>query len=146
MIGPDVKIGSGCKIQNNVSVNRGVTLEDEVFIGPAVVFTNVINPRAFVERKTEFKPTHIKKRASIGGNATIICGTKIGEYAFIGAGSLVNRDVSDYAFVVGYPARQIGWVCKCGTPLKFDETGNSLCEYCGNKYESRDGNIHLLED
>jgi UDP-2-acetamido-3-amino-2,3-dideoxy-glucuronate N-acetyltransferase len=146
VIGPDVKIGKGCKIQNNVSVNKGVTLEDEVFIGPAVVFTNIINPRAFIERKTEFKATLVKRGASIGGNATIICGTSIGEYAFVGAGSLVNSNVSDCAFVVGYPARQIGWVCRCGTPLKFDESGFSECEYCRKKYESIDGKIHLIED
>ncbi|MEW6556125.1 MAG: DapH/DapD/GlmU-related protein [Elusimicrobiota bacterium] len=137
MIGPDVRIGNRCKIQNNVSVYPGVTLEDEVFCGPSCVFTNVYNPRAFIERKHEFKPTLVKKGATIGANATIVCGTTIGQYAFIGAGAVVKKDVQDYALVVGVPAKQIGWVCKCGTTLKF-EKNYAKCNYCNSKYEILD--------
>ncbi|MCX7724109.1 MAG: N-acetyltransferase [Thermodesulfovibrio sp.] len=132
-IGPDVKVGNKCKIQNNVSVYKGVTLEDEVFCGPSCVFTNVYNPRAFIERKHEFKSTIVKKGATIGANATIVCGISIGKYALIGAGAVVNRDVPDYALVVGVPAKQIGWVCKCGTTLK-KENNLFKCDYCGNEY------------
>lgn len=134
MIGPDVKIGDKCKIQNNVSVYTGVTLEDEVFCGPSCVFTNVYNPRAFIERKHEFKNTLVKKGATIGANATIVCGVTIGQYAFIGAGAVVKQDVPDYALVVGVPAKQIGWVCQCGTTLKFDKN-IAKCSYCERKYE-----------
>lgn len=133
MIGPDVIIGNRCKIQNNVSIYKGVTLEDDVFCGPSCVFTNVYNPRAFIERKHEFKPTLIKKGATIGANATIVCGITIGKYALIGAGAVVNRDVKDYALVVGVPAKQIGWVCKCGTTLEF-KNQKAVCNYCGNEY------------
>ena len=132
MIGPDVKIGKGCKIQNNVSVYKGVILEDYVFCGPSCVFTNVINPRAFIERKDEFKTTLVKKGATIGANATIICGNTIGKYAFIGAGAVVTKDVPDYALVVGVPAKIVGWVCKCGNKLEF-EGSNGKCR-CGNEY------------
>jgi len=134
MIGPDVKVGNGCKIQNNVSIYKGVVLEDYVFCGPSCVFTNVINPRAFIERKNEFMTTIVKKGATIGANATIICGITLGKYALIGAGAVVSKDVSDYALVVGVPAKQIGWVCKCGTTLKFDRK-IATCNYCGNKYK-----------
>lgn len=106
----NVRIGNGVKVQNNVSVYNGVTLEDDVFIGPSVVFTNVINPRSFIERKTEFKPTLVQKGASIGANATIVCGISIGEYAMIGAGAVVTKDVPPYALMTGNPAKQVGWV------------------------------------
>lgn len=134
MIGPDVVIGNNCKIQNNVSIYKGITLENDVFCGPSCVFTNVINPRAFIERKHEFKNTLIKKGATIGANATIICGNTIGRYALIGAGAVVTKNVEDYALVVGIPARQIGWVCKCGTTLSQDGT-KSFCKNCGNIYK-----------
>lgn len=145
MIGPDVKIGNRCKIQNNVSVYPGVTLEDEVFCGPSCVFTNVINPRAFIERKDEFRPTLVKKGASIGANATIVCGHTIGRYALIGAGAVITRDVPDYALMVGVPARQIGWVCRCGTTLKSSaKTLN--CPSCGNSYQLKENNIVPIEE
>ncbi len=136
MVGPDVTIGDRCKIQNNVSVYKGVTLEDEVFVGPSAVFTNVWNPRAFIERKTEYRNTLVKRGATIGANATIVCGTTIGEYAFVGAGAVVTKDVKPHALVVGVPARQKGWVCKCGTPLKRDPENPSrwLCPSCGAEY------------
>ncbi len=138
-IGPDVVIGDRCKIQNNVSVYKGVILEDEVFCGPSCVFTNVYNPRAFIERKREFRQTLIKKGTTIGANATIICGVTIGRYAMIGAGAVVRTDVSDYAIVAGVPARQIGWSCRCGTTLKLKNENEANCDYCGNKYILRDG-------
>lgn len=130
MIGPDVSIGSGCKIQNNVSVYKGVTLEDDVFCGPSMVFTNVLTPRAFVERKDEFAPTLVKRGVTIGANATIICGNTIGEYAMIGAGAVVTKDVAPYALVVGNPARRIGWVSKTGERLGAD----LVCPRTGERY------------
>ncbi|MGC2063575.1 MAG: DapH/DapD/GlmU-related protein, partial [Thermodesulfovibrionales bacterium] len=133
VIGPDVTMGDRCKVQNNVSLYKGVTLEDEVFCGPSCVFTNVYNPRAFIERKQEFLPTLVKRGATIGANATLICGTTIGRYALIGAGAVVKEDVADYAVVAGVPAKQIGWACKCGTPLKFVKS-KAKCGYCGNEY------------
>jgi len=133
-VGPGVRIGNACKIQNNVSVYTGVTLEDEVFCGPSCVFTNVYNPRAFIERKSEFLPTLVRRGATIGANATIVCGTTIGRYAMIGAGAVIKRDVPDHAVMAGVPARQIGWACRCGQTLRF--AGNSaLCAYCGEAYE-----------
>ncbi len=120
-VGPDVVIGDGCKLQNNVSVYKGVTLEDNVFCGPSCVFTNVYNPRAFIERKEEFRPTLVKLGATLGANATIICGATIGSYAMIGAGAVVRGDVPDHAIVVGVPARQIGWACTCGATLRFED-------------------------
>lgn len=131
VIGPDVLMGNRCKIQNNVSIYKGVTLEDEVFCGPSCVFTNVYNPRAFIERKDEFMPTIVKKGATIGANATIVCGNTIGRYAMVAAGAVVKSDVFDYAIVAGVPAKCIGWVCKCGTSLK---NSKMVCNYCGNEY------------
>ena len=130
VIGPDVTIGNGCKIQNNVSVYKGVTLEDDVFCGPSMVFTNVHNPRAAIRRMDEIRPTLVKKGATIGANATIICGVTIGRYAFVGAGAVVTENVKDQALVVGIPARQIGWMCECATRL--DHKG--VCTACGKHY------------
>ena len=141
VIGPNVTIGNGCKIQNNVSIYEGVTLEDEVFCGPSMVFTNVYNPRSAIRRMDEIRPTLVKKGASIGANATIICGITIGHYSFIGAGAVVNRDVKDYALVVGNPARQIGWMCECGVRLsdEFD------CSECGKQYSHRADEPEAIE-
>jgi UDP-2-acetamido-3-amino-2,3-dideoxy-glucuronate N-acetyltransferase len=130
VIGPDVIIGNKCKIQNNVSLYKGVTLEDEVFCGPSMVFTNVFNPRAAIRRMDEVRKTLVKKGATIGANATIVCGVTIGRNAFIGAGAVVTRDVKDHALVVGNPARQIGWMCECG--IRLNDQGN--CPTCGKSY------------
>jgi len=121
VVGPKVKIGNGVKVQNNVSIYEGVECEDDVFLGPSMVFTNVINPRAFIVRKDEFKKTLLKRGCSVGANATIVCGIIIGEYALIGSGAVVNKDVKPYALMVGVPARQIGWVGISGNTLKFNE-------------------------
>jgi UDP-2-acetamido-3-amino-2,3-dideoxy-glucuronate N-acetyltransferase len=130
VIGPDVTIGNGCKIQNNVSVYKGVTLEEDVFCGPSMVFTNVHNPRAHIRRMDEVRPTLVKTGASVGANATIVCGNTIGRYAFVGAGAVVTRDIPDYALVVGNPARQLGWMCSCGARLTID----LRCDACGLQY------------
>ena len=132
-IGNDVKIGNNVKIQNNVSIYDAVYLEDDVFCGPSMVFTNVFNPRSHVIRKNEYRKTLVKKGATIGANATIVCGTTIGEYAFIGAGSVINRDVKAYAMMVGVPARQIGWMCQCGIKLHFSNS-HAHCENCNHEY------------
>ena len=132
-IGPGVKIGDRCKVQNNVSIYTGVSLEDEVFCGPSCVFTNVYNPRAFIERKSEFLPTLVKRGATIGANATIVCGVTIGEYALVGAGAVVKGDVPPHAIVTGVPAKRTGWACRCGTPLK-NGGGEATCSYCGEAY------------
>ena len=121
VVGPRVTIGNGVKVQNNVSIYEGVEVEDDVFLGPSVVFTNVINPRAFIQRKEEFKKTLLKKGCSIGANATIVCGITIGEYALIGSGAVVNKNVKPYALMVGVPAKQIGWVGISGNTLVFEE-------------------------
>ncbi|MCS7048545.1 MAG: N-acetyltransferase [Verrucomicrobiae bacterium] len=137
VIGPNVTVGDRVKIQNNVSVYQGVTLEDEVFCGPSMVFTNVNNPRSGIARMHELKPTLVKKGATIGANATIVCGHTIGTYSFIGAGAVVTKDVPDYALAVGNPARVVGWVCKCGVRLHFDGS-DATCAACGAKYR-KDG-------
>ena len=133
VISPGVKLGDGCKIQNNVSVYTGVECEDGVFLGPSCVFTNVINPRAFIERKSEYRRTVVKKGASIGANATIVCGHDIGRYAFVGAGAVVTKDVPDYAMVYGSPATVRGSVCQCGEKLHFVD-GKACCVACGKQY------------
>lgn len=139
VISPDVKLGNNVKIQNNVSVYTGVECEDDVFLGPSCVFTNVINPRAFIERKSEYKRTLIKKGASIGANATIVCGNNIGRFALIGAGSVVAFDVPDYALVYGVPGKIKGFVCECGCKLKF-ENNKAKCSECGKEYETTSPN------
>jgi UDP-2-acetamido-3-amino-2,3-dideoxy-glucuronate N-acetyltransferase len=142
VIGPKVTIGVGCKIQNNVSVYQGVTLEDHVFCGPSMVFTNVFNPRAHIRRMDEVRPTLVKTGASIGANATIVCGHTIGRYAFIGAGAVVTRDVPNYALVVGNPARQLGWMCACGSKLN----DNLQCEACGEQYLKSDNGLKPYQE
>lgn len=139
VIGPDVTIGDGCKIQNNVSVFKGVTLEDGVFCGPSMVFTNIYNPRAEIRKMDQVRPTLAKKGATIGANATIICGATLGSYCFIGAGAVVNRNVADHALVVGNPARQIGWVCTCGERL----TDDLQCPQCGKRYAKKSDGLIL---
>jgi UDP-2-acetamido-3-amino-2,3-dideoxy-glucuronate N-acetyltransferase len=131
VIGPDVNIGKGCKIQNNVSIFKGVTLEDGVFCGPSMVFTNIYNPRAEIGKMDQVRPTLVKKGATIGANATIVCGTTLGRYCFIGAGALVNKNVPDHALVVGNPAKQIGWACECGERL----TEDLECLPCEKQYK-----------
>lgn len=135
-VGPGVRIGTGCRIQNHVSVYEGVTLDDEVFVGPSVVFTNVRTPRAHVSRREEFLPTRVERRATIGANATIVCGVTIGARAFVGAGAVVARDVLPGALVLGVPARQEGWVCECGEVLQG--TGPVwTCHRCGSAWRER---------
>jgi UDP-2-acetamido-3-amino-2,3-dideoxy-glucuronate N-acetyltransferase len=141
VISPDVQLGNNVKIQNNVSVYTGVICEDDVFLGPSCVFTNVINPRSHVIRRDEYRQTIIKKGASIGANATIICGHTIGKYALIGAGSVVTKDVPDYALVVGNPARVIKYVCKCGNNLEFQKDNIATCKECNEKYILKNGKV-----
>ena len=133
VIGPDVSIGNGCKIQNNVSVFKGVTLEDYVFCGPSMVFTNVFNPRSEIRRMNELRPTLVKRGATLGANCTIVCGVTIGQYAFIGAGAVVTKDVPDYALVLGSPAKIAGWICECGVKLSWNRE-KALC-HCGKQYQ-----------
>ena len=135
VISPYVKLGNNVKIQNNVSVYTGVICEDDVFLGPSMVFTNVINPRSAVNRKDEFLRTIVKKGASIGANATIVCGNNIGNYSFVGAGAVVTKEVLDYSLVVGNPAKHIGWVSEFGHKLNFSEEGLAECKESGQKYE-----------
>lgn len=135
VVGPKVKIGNGVKVQNNVSVYEGVECGDDVFLGPSMVFTNVVNPRAFIIRREEFKKTLLKKGCSIGANATIVCGITIGEYALIGSGAVVNRDVKPYALMVGVPARQIGWVSRAGNTLTFNDNGVAVDDFDNSKYK-----------
>lgn len=137
---PGTRIGTNVKIQNNVSIYEGVTLEDDVFCGPSCVFTNVMNPRSHVSRKDEYLATLVRRGASIGANATIVCGSTIGEYAFIGAGAVVTGDVPAYALMVGVPARRIGWMCRCGVRLIEEETSWG-CTGCGAGYQIRDGRL-----
>lgn len=129
-----VRLGNSVKVQNNVSIYTGVTCEDGVFLGPSMVFTNVVNPRSFVERKQEFRSTLVKRGASIGANATILCGVTLGQYSMVGAGAVVTRDVPDFALVAGLPARQIGWVSKLGHRLELDESGKAVCPESGEEY------------
>ena len=139
-IGPNVTIGNGCKIQNNVSVYTGVTMEDDVFCGPSMVFTNVLTPRAHIERKDEFLPTHVGRGATIGANAVIVCGNKIGKFAMVGAGAVVTKDVPDFALVVGNPAKKIGWVSESGDRLGAD----LVCPRTKERYREVGGKLEKI--
>jgi len=145
-VGNKVIIGDRCKIQNNVSVYDGVTLEEGVFCGPSVVFTNVYNPRSLIERKNEYQNTLIKKGTTLGANCTILCGVIIREFAFVGAGALINKEVPAYALMVGVPARQIGWMSEYGEKLDLPLSGNAstTCEYTGQKYQLKDGQVSVI--
>jgi UDP-2-acetamido-3-amino-2,3-dideoxy-glucuronate N-acetyltransferase len=144
VVSPGVILGKNVKIQNNVSLYTGVICEDDVFLGPSMVFTNVTNPRSGVNRRGQYEVTTVKKGASIGANATIVCGHDIGEYAFIGAGSVVTKTVAAYALVVGNPARQIGWMSEFGHRLAFDETGIAICPESKEKYQLVDHRVIKL--
>ena len=146
VISPSVKIGNNVKIQNNVSVYTGVICEDDVFLGPSMVFTNVINPRSAVIRKDEYMQTRVKKGASIGANATIICGNDIGKFAFIGAGAVVTKEVPDYALVVGNPSKNIGWMSEFGERLKFDSTGLAICDITSDKYKLINNLVYKIDE
>lgn len=145
-VGNEVKIGRNVRIQNNVSIYDAVELEDDVFCGPSMVFTNVINPRSAVDRKHEYKTTLVKKGASIGANATIICGNQIGEYAFIGAGSVITKPVKAYALVVGNPGKQIGWVSKAGHRLEFNSKSEAVCQESGDTYLLEDEIVSIIKE
>jgi UDP-2-acetamido-3-amino-2,3-dideoxy-glucuronate N-acetyltransferase len=139
-----VVLGNNVKVQNNVSLYEGVVCEDDVFIGPSAVFTNVINPRSAIERKSHFLKTIVKRGATVGANATIICGNEIGSYALIGAGSVITKPVTSYALMVGNPARQIGWVSEYGLTLHFNEIGNATCTESGEQYQLRDNQVKKI--
>jgi len=141
VISPEVVLGRNVKVQNNVSIYTGVTCDDDVFLGPSMVFTNVINPRSAVNRKSEYAKTHVGKGASIGANATIVCGHNIGEFAFIGAGAVVTKHVPAYALLVGNPARQIGWMSEYGHRLEFDNEGKATCPESGQVYRLQSNTV-----
>lgn len=144
VIMPGTVLGDNVKVQNNVSIYEGVTLEDDVFCGPSCVFTNVINPRSHVSRKAEYKPTVVRRGASIGANATVVCGVTLGTYCFVGAGAVVTADVLPYALVVGVPARRVGWMCRCGERLQLQE-GRGVCAACGATYEEFPGGLRPID-
>lgn len=144
VISPGVKIGNNVKIQNNVSVYTGVICEDDVFLGPSCVFTNVINPRSFIERKNEYRNSIIKKGATIGANATIVCGHNLGKYSFVGAGSVVTKDVPDYALVVGNPAKVMYYVCECSEKMIFDKDNHFKCKKCKKEYVMEGNKIRRI--
>jgi len=146
VVSPQVKLGKNVKVQNNISIYTGVICEDDVFLGPSMVFTNVINPRSAVIRKDEYKQTYVEKGASIGANATIICGIHIGKYAFIGAGAVVHKDVKPYSLIVGNPGRPIGWMSEFGHRLNFDKNGMAQCPESKEKYKLEDGVVKKTND
>ena len=145
VISPEVVLGNNVKIQNNVSVYTGVTCEDDVFLGPSMVFTNVTNPRSAVNRRSQYAQTHVGKGATIGANATVVCGHDIGAYAFIGAGAVVTKTIPPYALVVGNPSRQIGWMSEYGHRLHFDAAGHATCPESGEHYQLKDGKVTKIE-
>lgn len=144
VVSPDVVLGKNVKVQNNVSIYTGVTCDDDVFLGPSMVFTNVINPRSAVNRKSQYAKTHVGKGATIGANATIVCGHDIGEYAFIGAGAVVTKTVPAYALVVGNPSKQIGWMSEFGQRLQFNDLGEAICSESGEKYKLKEGKVSKI--
>jgi UDP-2-acetamido-3-amino-2,3-dideoxy-glucuronate N-acetyltransferase len=144
VVGPMVKIGNGVKVQNNISIYQGVEIEDDVFLGPSMVFTNVINPRSFIVRKEEFKTTLLKKGCSIGANATVVCGVTIGEYALIGAGSVITKDVKPFEMVYGIPAKHQGWVSVAGNRLEFDVNNIAVDSFDGKRYKLKNDSIHII--
>lgn len=145
VVSPGVTLGRNVKVQNNVSIYTGVTCDDDVFLGPSMVFTNVINPRSAVNRKNEYAKTHVGKGASIGANATIVCGHDIGAFAFIGAGAVVTKNVPDYALLVGNPARQTGWMSEYGQKLSFDASGKAVCKESGDEYQLKEGKVSKIK-
>jgi UDP-2-acetamido-3-amino-2,3-dideoxy-glucuronate N-acetyltransferase len=144
VISPGVVLGNNVKVQNNVSIYTGVTCDDDVFLGPSCVFTNVTNPRSAVNRRGQYAKTHVGKGASIGANATIVCGHDIGQFAFIGAGAVVTKNVPDFALLVGNPAKQTGWMSEYGHKLKFDENKKATCSESGQIYELKDGTVKRI--
>lgn len=144
VVSPDVVLGKNVKVQNNVSIYTGVICEDDVFLGPSMVFTNVVNPRSGVNRRGQYSRTVVKKGASIGANATIVCGHDIGEYAFVGAGAVVTKTVPAYALVVGNPSRQVGWMSEFGHRLNFNDEGIATCPESGEKYELKDNVVRKI--
>ena len=146
VISPDVILGTNVKVQNNVSIYTGVECEDDVFLGPSMVFTNIINPRSAIVRREQYIKTVVEKGATIGANATIVCGNRIGKFALIGAGSVVTKDVSPYALLVGNPARQVGWVSEYGHSLEFDENGEAVCNESGDKYRLVNNKVSKLNE
>jgi UDP-2-acetamido-3-amino-2,3-dideoxy-glucuronate N-acetyltransferase len=141
---PGTRLGANVKVQNNVSIYEGVILEDDVFCGPSCVFTNVVNPRSHVSRKSEYQKTLVRRGASIGANATILCGVTLGEYSFVGAGAVVRSDVPAFALMVGVPARRVGWMCQCGVRLQVRE-GRATCAACGAGYQETNGALRLID-
>lgn len=145
-VADDVILGNNVKVQNNVSLYTGVVCDDDVFLGPSMVFTNVMNPRSHVNRKNEFRQTHVKKGASVGANATVICGVSLGCYCMVGAGAVVTRNVPDYALVAGVPARWKGWVSRAGQKLDFADNNTAVCSQTGEKYRLCNGKVERVED
>ena len=145
-VASSVVLGDGCKIQNNVSLYEGVVCEEEVFLGPSCVFTNVKNPRSSVNRRSEYLSTHVGKGATIGANATIVCGLSLGAYCFVGAGAVVTRDIPDFALVVGNPAHRIGWMSRRGERLNFNDEGIAECPISGDRYELKEGTVLLISE
>ncbi len=146
VISPEVTLGNNVKVQNNVSIYTGVVCEDDVFLGPSMVFTNVMNPRSAIARRDQYLKTIVKKGASIGANATIVCGNNLGSYCFIGAGAVITKEVKDYALMVGNPAKQIGWMSEYGHKLQFDENGIAVCEESNEKYKLENNRVYKIAE